>query len=122
MSKNNESRTKFSEYVDMYNLDRKDKRNIFTVQDKNGQDYNIAYSVSDDEIVVRQFYDDCHAVICNVSGQFYVAERSDMTIDQAVNRIQPGTFVEARTAKVETTNLQAHPNFGTAFSTLKGII
>ena len=122
MANNNESRTKFSEFVEMYNLERKDKRNIFTIQDSNGNDYNVAYAASDNDITVRQFYDDCQAVICNVGGQFYVAERTDLTIDNAVNRIQPGSMVEARTAKAETTNLNSHINFGVAYNYLKGII
>jgi len=100
-SANNLSRTLFKQFLSA-NPDavRVDSRNVFDVDNK-----RYAFSLtSSDKIIARQFYQDCDAVVClnNITKLMHVAEKINLVIDSAPNRITT-KGIKAYSAKSEIT-------------------
>ena len=86
MGNNNLSRVIFKEFIETNNLSSDGKRNVFF---KNGK--KMAFSVTEDKIQCRQFYEDCEGLICyNISeNKYYEFDRSDLILSDTPSRISP---------------------------------
>ena len=86
MGNNNLSRVIFKEFLAENDLRADGKRNVFF---KNGK--RFAFSVTEDKIQCRQFYEDCEGLICyNITeDKLYEFDRSDLELSDTPSRISP---------------------------------
>ena len=86
MGNNNLSRVLFKEYLEANSLKADGKRNVFF---KDGK--KIAFSVTEDKIQCRQFYEDCLGLVCYdiKENEYYEFDRSDLILSDTPSRISP---------------------------------
>jgi hypothetical protein len=86
MGNNNVSRELFKEFLEANNLKADGKRNVFF---KDGK--RFAFSVTEDKIQCRQFYEDCEGLFCYNMNEdvLYQFDRSDLCLSETPSRISP---------------------------------
>lgn len=86
MGNNNLSRVLFKEFLEENQYKQDGKRNVFFLDGK-----KMAFSVTEDKIQCRQFYEDCDGLVCyNMAADtLQVFDRSDLVLSDSPSRISP---------------------------------
>jgi hypothetical protein len=92
---NNLSRIIFKDFLEENQYEQDGRRNVFI---KNGK--KIAFSITEDKIQCRQFYEDCSGLVCYdmSENKYYEFDRSDLELSDRPSRISPATGLKAYSA------------------------